>query len=81
VAAHIKKAEKAGVKVVRGGYEDLSVFYDLYVGTAERDRIIPRTPAYFQWMWKVLRDEDESEWDYPLNKVLHKALDLYMSRR
>ncbi|MEU5541903.1 hypothetical protein AB0G85_05870 [Streptomyces sioyaensis] len=21
------------------------------------------------------------EWDYPLNKVLHKALDLYMSRR
>lgn len=21
------------------------------------------------------------EWDYPLNKVVHKALDLYMSRR
>ncbi|MDR3034565.1 MAG: peptidoglycan bridge formation glycyltransferase FemA/FemB family protein, partial [Kitasatospora sp.] len=21
------------------------------------------------------------EWDYPLNKLLHKALDLYMSRR
>ena len=21
------------------------------------------------------------KWDYPLNKVLHKALDLYMSRR
>jgi hypothetical protein len=21
------------------------------------------------------------EWDYPLNKALHKALDLYMSRR
>lgn len=79
MAAHIKKAEKAGVKVVRGGYEDLSVFYDLYVETAERDRFIPRPPACFQWMWKVLRDEDE--WDYPLNKVLHKTLDLYMSRR
>ena len=174
---NIKKAEKAGVKVVRGGYEDLPTFYDLYVETAERDRFLPRPLAYFQRMWTALRAEDDDrmrlylahhegevlaattmltvgehvwysygastsrkrevqpynaiqwrmmsdahelgaavydfrgitdtleednhllgllrfkagtggqaveylgEWDYPLNRVLHKALDLYMSRR
>lgn len=174
---NIKKAEKAGVNVVQGGYEDLPAFYDLYVETAERDRFTPRPLAYFQRMWAVLRAEDEDrmrlylahhegdvlaaatmltvgehvwysygastnrkrevqpnnaiqwqmmrdahelgagvydfrgitdtldegnhllgllrfkagtggeaveylgEWDYPLNKVLHRALDFYMSRR
>ncbi|WP_028801354.1 lipid II:glycine glycyltransferase FemX [Streptomyces sp. 142MFCol3.1] len=174
---NIKKAEKAGVKVVQGGYEDLPAFYDLYVETAERDRFIPRPLPYFQRMWAALTSEDPDrmrlylahhegevlaaatmltvgdhvwysygastsrrrevqpnnavqwrmmsdahelgariydfrgitdtldegnhllgllrfkagtggeaveylgEWDYPLNKVLHKALNLYMSRR
>ncbi|GGM25571.1 peptidoglycan bridge formation protein FemAB [Streptomyces fumigatiscleroticus] len=174
---NIKKAEKAGVKVVQGDYDDLPAFYDLYVETAERDRFIPRPLPYFQRMWTALTAEapdrmrlylahhegetlaaatmltvgrhvwysygastsrkrevqpnnaiqwrmmsdahalgadvydfrgitdtlEESnhllgllrfkagsggqaveylgEWDYPLNKVLHKALDLYMSRR
>ncbi|MFI8094059.1 lipid II:glycine glycyltransferase FemX [Streptomyces sp. NPDC086080] len=174
---NIKKAEKAGVKVVQGGYEDLAAFHAIYTETAERDRFIPRPLGYFQRMWNALRAEhpdrmrlylashegellaaatmitvgehvwysygastsrkrevqpnnaiqwqmmcdahelgagvydfrgitdtlDESnhllgllrfkvgsggeaieylgEWDYPLNKVLHKALDLYMSRR
>ncbi len=174
---NIKKADKSGVKVVEGGYEELTAFYDLYVETAERDRFIPRPLSYFQRMWNVLRAEDENrmrlylahhegdilaaatmltvgahvwysygastsrkrevqpnnaiqwrmmcdahelgasvydfrgitdtleednhllgllrfksgtggeaveylgEWDFPLNKVLHKALDLYMSRR
>ncbi|WP_372348246.1 lipid II:glycine glycyltransferase FemX [Streptomyces sp. KL116D] len=174
---NIKKAEKAGVTVVRGGYDDLPAFHEIYVETAQRDRFIPRPLAYFQRMWKTLRAEDDDrmrlylahhegevlaaatmltvgehawysygastsrrrevqpnnaiqwrmmsdayelgagtydfrgitdtleednhllgllrfkvgtggqaveyigEWDYPLNKVLHKALDLYMSRR
>jgi lipid II:glycine glycyltransferase (peptidoglycan interpeptide bridge formation enzyme) len=174
---NIKKAEKAGVKVVQGGFEDLPAFYDIYTETAQRDRFIPRPLAYFQRMWNVLRAEDPDrmrlylahhdgevlaaatmlivgdhiwysygastnrkrevqpnnaiqwrmmsdahalgarvydlrgitdtldegnhllgllrfktgtggqaieylgEWDYPLNKVLHRALDLYMSRR
>jgi lipid II:glycine glycyltransferase (peptidoglycan interpeptide bridge formation enzyme) len=55
---NIKKAEKAGVKVVRGGYEDLPVFYELYVETARRDRFIPRPQAYFERMWTALADED-----------------------
>ncbi len=55
---NIKKAEKAGVKVVRGGYEDLPAFYDLYAETAERDRFIPRPLPYFQRMWTALTAED-----------------------
>ncbi|MGW1654328.1 lipid II:glycine glycyltransferase FemX [Streptomyces atratus] len=55
---NIKKAEKAGVKVVEGGYEDLPAFYELYRETAERDRFIPRPLVYFQRMWTALRTED-----------------------
>ncbi|WP_030270162.1 lipid II:glycine glycyltransferase FemX [Streptomyces sp. NRRL B-24484] len=174
---NIKKAEKSGVEVVQGGFEDLEVFHRLYVTTAERDRFTPRPLGYFQRMWKALNAEDPNrmrlyiahhegeplaattmltvgehvwysygasadhkrevkpsnaiqwrmmrdayalgatlydlrgisdtlqeddhlfgliqfklgtggqaaeylgEWDFPLNKLLHKALDLYMSRR
>jgi lipid II:glycine glycyltransferase (peptidoglycan interpeptide bridge formation enzyme) len=55
---NVKKAEKAGVKVVRGGYDDLPAFYELYAETAERDRFIPRPLPYFQRMWTVLTAED-----------------------
>jgi len=55
---NIKKAEKAGVKVVQGGYEDLPAFYTLYTETAERDRFIPRPLPYFQRMWTALTAED-----------------------
>ncbi|AXI78605.1 lipid II:glycine glycyltransferase FemX [Peterkaempfera bronchialis] len=174
---NIKRAEKSGVEVVQGGYDDLPVFHQLYVVTAERDRFIPRPLSYFQRMWQALNAEDPNrmrlylayhegealaattmltvgehvwysygasadhkrevrpsnavqwrmmrdayalgatvydlrgisdtldennhlfgliqfklgtggqaaeylgEWDFPLNKMLHKALDLYMSRR
>ncbi|WP_370218827.1 lipid II:glycine glycyltransferase FemX [Kitasatospora sp. GAS1066B] len=174
---NIKKAEKSGVEVVQGGYEDLAVFHRLYVTTAERDHFTPRPLGYFQRMWQTLNSEDPNrmrlylayhdgeplagttmltvgehvwysygasadhkrevkpsnaiqwrmmrdayalgagvydlrgisdtldrndhlfgliqfklgtggqaaeylgEWDFPLNKLLHKALDLYMSRR
>ncbi|MDR3081477.1 MAG: aminoacyltransferase [Streptomyces sp.] len=55
---NIKKAEKAGVRVVRGGLEDLPAFYTLYVETAERDRFIPRPLSYFQRMWNALAAEN-----------------------
>ncbi|MGD3108657.1 lipid II:glycine glycyltransferase FemX [Streptomyces sp. YGL11-2] len=55
---NIKKAEKAGVRVVQGGYQDLPDFYEIYVETAERDRFIARPLAYFQRMWTALRAED-----------------------
>ncbi|MFE9998192.1 lipid II:glycine glycyltransferase FemX [Streptomyces avermitilis] len=55
---NIKKAEKAGVKVVQGGYHDLPAFYTLYTETAARDRFIPRPLPYFQRMWTALTAED-----------------------
>ncbi|WP_406380734.1 lipid II:glycine glycyltransferase FemX [Streptomyces sp. NBC_01618] len=55
---NIKKAEKAGVKVVEGDYEDLPAFYELYRETAERDRFVPRPLDYFQRMWTALRAEN-----------------------
>ncbi|MFC3573060.1 lipid II:glycine glycyltransferase FemX [Streptomyces yaanensis] len=55
---NVKKAEKAGVKVVQGGYDDLPAFYTLYTETAARDRFIPRPLPYFQRMWTALTAED-----------------------
>ena len=55
---NIKKAEKAGVEIVQGGYDDLPVFHQLYLETAERDHFIPRPLSYFQRQWKALTDED-----------------------
>ncbi|MGW2593064.1 lipid II:glycine glycyltransferase FemX [Streptomyces sp. NPDC001515] len=55
---NVKKAEKAGVKVVEGDYADLPVFYELYRETAARDDFLPRPLAYFQRMWTALRAED-----------------------
>ncbi|MFG2618708.1 lipid II:glycine glycyltransferase FemX [Streptomyces sp. NPDC048507] len=174
---NIKKAEKAGVEVVQGGYDDLPTWQYLYEITAERDKFRPRPLSYFQRQWTALNSEDPNrmrlyiaqhegeplaaatmltvgqhvwysygasanhkrevrpsnamqwrmlrdsyalgasvydlrgisdtldendhlfgliqfkvgtggeaveyvgEWDFPLNKVLHKALDIYMSRR
>ncbi|MDX3309607.1 peptidoglycan bridge formation glycyltransferase FemA/FemB family protein [Streptomyces sp. ME08-AFT2] len=54
---NIKKAENAGVKVVRGGAEDLPAFYGLYLETAERDRFLPRPLSYFRRMWDALNAE------------------------
>lgn len=55
---NIKKAEKAGVKVVRGDRDDLPAFYSLYRETAERDRFLPRPLPYFERMWSALTAED-----------------------
>ena len=55
---NIKKAEKAGVQVVQGGYDDLPVWQQLYEITAERDHFRPRPLSYFQRMWTALNGED-----------------------
>lgn len=55
---NVRKAEKAGVKVVQGDYADLDTFYALYTETAARDRFVPRPPEYFRRMWKALTAED-----------------------
>ncbi|GAA2057355.1 peptidoglycan bridge formation glycyltransferase FemX [Catenulispora yoronensis] len=55
---NIKKAEKNGVEVTVGGYDDLPEFHKLYEVTAHRDHFTPRPLAYFQRMWKAMEAED-----------------------
>lgn len=55
---NIKKAEKVGVEVVRGGREDLAAFHELYLETAARDGFTGRPLSYFQTMWDALLAED-----------------------
>ena len=55
---NIKKADKAGVEVGHGGYDDLPSFHEVYVETAARDRFTPRGLAYFQRMWRAMESED-----------------------
>jgi lipid II:glycine glycyltransferase (peptidoglycan interpeptide bridge formation enzyme) len=55
---NIKKAEKNGVEVTLGGYDDLPEFHKLYEVTARRDHFTPRPLAYFQRMWKAMEAEN-----------------------
>jgi lipid II:glycine glycyltransferase (peptidoglycan interpeptide bridge formation enzyme) len=55
---NIRKAEKSGVVVDIGAYDDLPAFHEVYVETAARDRFTPRGLGYFQRMWRVMASED-----------------------
>ena len=55
---NIKKADKAGVEVTVGGADDLKLFHDLYVHTAERDGFTPRPLSYFRTMVDALSAEE-----------------------
>lgn len=57
---NIRKAQKNGVEVIEGGYDDLPDFHAAYLETAQRDRFTPRPLTYFQRMWTVMRAEDEA---------------------
>jgi len=56
---NVKKAEKAGVTVSHGTYDDLPAFHEVYRETAERDGFHPRPLSYFQRMWQAMRAEDD----------------------
>jgi lipid II:glycine glycyltransferase (peptidoglycan interpeptide bridge formation enzyme) len=55
---NIKRADQAGVTVRTGQLDDLAGFHRLYLETAARDGFRPRPLAYFETMWRALRDED-----------------------
>lgn len=55
---NVRKADKSGVVVTTGGYDDLPAFHEVYVVTAERDGFTPRPLSYFQHMWQVMTEED-----------------------
>jgi lipid II:glycine glycyltransferase (peptidoglycan interpeptide bridge formation enzyme) len=55
---NVRKAEKSGVEVARGTYDDLPAFHEVYRETAARDGFTPRGLAYFQMMWESMTAED-----------------------
>lgn len=56
---NIRKADKAGVVVTRGGRAELAAFHDVYRETAERDHFTPRPLSYFETMWDAMTAEGE----------------------
>jgi hypothetical protein len=50
----IRRADKAGVKVVRGSYEDLPDFHRVYLDTAARGGFEPRPLEHFQRIFRSL---------------------------
>jgi lipid II:glycine glycyltransferase (peptidoglycan interpeptide bridge formation enzyme) len=57
---NIRKAEKSGVRIRLGGYEDISAFHTCYVETAKRDGFTPRPLEYFQHMYQAMKAEDHN---------------------
>lgn len=57
---NIKRADKEGVTVRLGTYDDLDIFHACYVETAARDGFTPRPLVYFQRMWREMQAEDPS---------------------
>ena len=56
---NVRKADKMGVEVTRGGRDDLAEFHALYVETARRDGFTARPLPYFVGMWDAMTGEDE----------------------
>ena len=57
---NIRKSEKEGVTVRLGTRADLELFHTCYLETAQRDKFRPRSLAYFQTMWDVMKAEDSN---------------------
>jgi len=57
---NIRKAEKSGVRIRIGGYDDIPAFHNCYVETAKRDGFTPRPMEYFQQMYKAMKAEDQN---------------------
>lgn len=56
---NIRKAEKSGVVITRGGRDDLAAFHPVYVETARRDHFTPRALRYFEGMWDALNAHEQ----------------------
>ena len=51
---NIRKAEKAGLAVRRGGEDDLATFLELHRNTARRQGFEPMSESYLDRQWKIL---------------------------
>jgi lipid II:glycine glycyltransferase (peptidoglycan interpeptide bridge formation enzyme) len=55
---NIRKADKSGVRIRIGSYEDIPAFHTCYVETAKRDGFTPRPLEYFQHMYQIMKAEE-----------------------
>ena len=53
---NVRLAEKKGVEVTEGDESDLDAWYDLYIETAERDRIALHEREYYRMLFEMCRD-------------------------
>ncbi len=68
---NIRLAFKRGVSVIESGIEDLSLWYDMYRETAERDRIAIHSLEYYTYLFELARDYRKSYGrEGPLLKLL-----------
>ncbi|MEO8105705.1 MAG: peptidoglycan bridge formation glycyltransferase FemA/FemB family protein [Actinomycetes bacterium] len=58
---NVRKAQKSGVDVSMGEWDDLPAFHEVYIETARRDGFTPRPLSYFQRMWTAMRAEGGDE--------------------
>lgn len=55
---NIRIAQRSGVEVVRGDFDDLARFHGLYLQTAARDGFSPRPLDYFEQLWSTFSTGD-----------------------
>jgi peptidoglycan pentaglycine glycine transferase (the first glycine) len=55
---NVRLAERKGVTVRQGTIKDLSLLYDMYAQTAQRDGFVIRTEDYYLKLWQIFLQKD-----------------------
>ncbi|WTL15343.1 peptidoglycan bridge formation glycyltransferase FemA/FemB family protein [Kribbella sp. NBC_01505] len=70
---NIKKSDKLGVEVSRGGPEDLKAFHQVFLETAVRDNFTPRPLAYFEKMYAAMANQPAGCCDFRVYNAHHEG--------
>lgn len=57
---YVRKAIREGITVRQGREEDLAAFYELMLATSRRKRIAHRSREYYNNMWELFSDKQQS---------------------
>lgn len=58
---NVRLAERRGVRIVRGGLDDLHTFYALYAETGQRDGFLVRPFSYYEATWRTFMQPDTAQ--------------------
>ncbi len=61
VRRHVRKAEKSGVGVRVGTYDEIRRFWDLVEATSQRQGFMPFPVDYYQHIWRAFKHSGHSE--------------------